>query len=83
MTLTALLITVLTPLETPTPVPAPVREIDPARVTPGLLGLAFFVALFVGLFFLMRSFTRQLRKIDIPEEGIPIDHPRRRDHGSE
>lgn len=52
--------------DTPSPVPTPMREIDPATVTPGLLGLVFFIALFVAVFFLMRSFVRQLKKIDIP-----------------
>lgn len=61
--------------QTPSPIPVPLKEIDPNVVTPGLVGLAFFVVLFVALFFLLRSFTRQLKKIDIPEGGVPINEP--------
>jgi len=83
MTLTAGLLVAWAATESPSPSPSPkpMREIDPATVTPGLLGLFFFVALFVAVFFLMRSFSRQLRKIDIPEGGVPIE--RRRDRAGE
>ena len=48
------------------PPPALPRELDPTVVSPGLVGLFFFVALFVAVFFLMRSMVKQLRRIDIP-----------------
>lgn len=61
--------------ESPSPGTGLPREIDPNVVTPGLVGLFFFVALFVAGYFLMRSFVRQLRKIDIPGEDSPaVDH---------
>lgn len=50
-----------------TPPPALPRELDPTVVSPGLVGLFFFVALFVAVFFLMRSMVKQLRRIDIPD----------------
>ena len=31
------------------------------------------VAMAVAVFFLMRSFSRQLRKIDLPPGGVPIN----------
>ena len=62
-------------LPSPTPTPTLPRELDPSVVTPGLVGLAFFIALFVAVFFLMRSFTRQLKKIDLPDDhdGDPTE----------
>jgi len=54
--------------ETPAPTSVLPREIDPNVVTPGIVGLLFFVALFVAVFFLMRSFVRQLKKIDLPDD---------------
>lgn len=55
----------------PTPNPSPTlpRELDPNVVSPGLTGLAFFLFLVIALFFLMRSFVKNLRRIDLP----PID----------
>jgi hypothetical protein len=62
---------------TPTPLPTSVlpRELDPAVVTPGIVGLIFFIALFVALVVLLRSFTRQLKKIDIPGEDDATGEP--------
>ena len=69
MTITALAFALHTAdLPSPSPTPTLPRELDPSVVTPGLVGLAFFVVLFVVLFFLMRSFTRQLKKIDVPAD---------------
>jgi len=39
-------------------------------VRPGLIGLVFFVGLFVAVFFLWRSMNKQLRKVD---ENFPTD----------
>lgn len=72
---------------TPSPLPTSVlpRELDPAVVTPGIVGLVFFIALFVALVVLLRSFTRQLKKIDIPDDGVPTreDQPVARPPGED
>ena len=59
--------------ETPAPTSVLPREIDPNVVTPGIVGLLFFIALFVAVFFLMRSFVRQLKKIDLPDDHAPAE----------
>jgi hypothetical protein len=52
----------------PSPSPSPTTlNIDPARVTPGLLGFASLLFLVVAGFFLARSMTRQFKKIDFDE----------------
>ncbi|HLK95243.1 MAG TPA: hypothetical protein VK365_05850 [Nocardioidaceae bacterium] len=43
--------------------------LDPDTVKPGLLGLVVVLALAVATAVLLRSFTRQLKKIDLPEES--------------
>ena len=56
--------------------PSPLPEqppIDPALVTPGLLGLAAFLFLIVAVALLYRSMRNQLRKVD-PQ--LPQDPPR-------
>lgn len=58
---------------TPSPSATPVQEIDPSRVTPGYLGLFFFVALAVAVFFLWRSMNHQLKKITVPDDDVPAD----------
>lgn len=40
------------------------KALTDANVRPGLIGLFFFVALFVALYFLWRSMNTQLRKVD-------------------
>ena len=45
--------------------PAP----DPDQVRPGVLGLLVVLGLVVATVFLLRSFTKQLRKIDFAESG--------------
>ena len=45
--------------------PAP----DPDQVRPGVLGLLVVLGLVVATVFLLRSFTKQLRKIDFDEDG--------------
>ncbi len=45
--------------------PAP----DPDQVRPGVLGLLVVLGLVVATVFLLRSFTKQLRKIDFDESG--------------
>ena len=52
--------------------PAP----DPDQVRPGVLGLLVVLGLVVATVFLLRSFTKQLRKIDFKEEDTPADEER-------
>ena len=53
----------------PSPTPEP---IDPARVTPGVLGLLSLLFLVVAVFLLWRSMTKQLAKIEF-EGSVPVD----------
>ena len=57
-------------------------ELDPETVKPGLLGLVVVLALVAATVLLLRSFTRQLKKIDFDEgpdddarPGTPDDVP--------
>lgn len=54
----------------PSPTPAP--SIDPARVTPGLLGLASLLFLVICGFFLARSMIKQFKKIDFDEDATEL-----------
>ncbi|MFN8167494.1 MAG: hypothetical protein U0S36_01775 [Candidatus Nanopelagicales bacterium] len=54
----------------PSPTPAP--SIDPARVTPGLLGLASLLFLVICGFFLARSMMKQFTKIDFDEDATEL-----------
>ena len=45
--------------------------VDPERVTPGLLGFAVVVCLGLATWGLLRSMTRQLKKVDFAEEPPP------------
>ena len=42
-------------------------ELDPDQVRPGVLGLVVVLLLVVATALLLRSFTRQLRRIDVPD----------------
>lgn len=42
-------------------------DVDPETVRPGVLGLVVVLALVVATAVLLRSFTRQLKKIDFDE----------------
>lgn len=42
-------------------------ELDPDQVRPGVLGLVVVLSLVVATALLLRSFTKQLRRIDVPE----------------
>jgi hypothetical protein len=48
--------------------------VDPQRVQAGYFGMAVVAALAVGTFLLLRSFRRQMRKMDSSE--LPHDRPR-------
>ena len=43
-------------------------DLDPSVVKPGVLGLVVVLALVVATALLLRSFTRQLKKIDFDED---------------
>jgi hypothetical protein len=53
----------------PSPAPEP---IDPARVTPGVLGFLAILFLAVSVFLLWRSMNKQIRKIEF-EGSVPVD----------
>jgi hypothetical protein len=42
-------------------------ELDPDQVRPGVLGLVVVLSLVVATALLLRSFTKQLRRIDVPD----------------
>jgi len=55
-------------------------ELDPDQVRPGVLGLVVVLSLVVATAILLRSFTKQLRRIDVPDnrpgpEPSDPDHP--------
>jgi hypothetical protein len=54
---------------TPSPVPEP---IDPARVTPGVLGFLAILFLAVSVFLLWRSMNKQIKRIQF-EGSVPVD----------
>jgi hypothetical protein len=77
--LTATLSAAAAVLPSPSPTPS-TPYIDPARVTPGMLGLASLLFLVVAGFFLARSMVKQFKKIDFDEDateqGIARPEPR-------
>ena len=46
---------------------------DDSRVSPGVLGFIVVAILGVATWLLIRSMGRQLKKIDLPDEGVPTD----------
>lgn len=56
----------------PSPTPTAVA-IDPARVSPGLLGLASLVFLAVAVFVIWKSMNKQLKRIDFDEDATTTD----------
>jgi hypothetical protein len=54
------------------PSPSPAPNIDPARVTPGLLGLASLLFLVIAGFFLARSMMKQFKKINFDEDATEL-----------
>jgi hypothetical protein len=67
VTLTALPLAALA-AASPSPSPS-VPEIDPARATPGLWGLFFFLALGAATWFLFKSMNKQLKRVTFPDPG--------------
>ena len=62
--------------ETPVPQPtAPMNEVDPADLSPGLLGFLLFAGLAVAIVFLVLSMNRHLKKIDFDEDATVVDDP--------
>ena len=57
---------------TPTPAPVPTDlNIDPSRVTPGLLGFLSFAFLILAVVVLYFSMRKQLGKVDFEENAPP------------
>jgi hypothetical protein len=56
----------------PSPSPSPV-EIDPNRVSPGLLGLASLLFLVLAVFVLWKSMNKQLKRVDFDEDTPVAD----------
>ena len=54
-------------------VAVPLAAVDPDKVTPGVLGFVVVFALAIATWLLLRSMTRQLKRIDIPEPAQPPD----------
>ena len=46
---------------------------DDSRVSPGVLGFVVVAILGLATWLLIRSMGRQLKKIDLPDDGIPTD----------
>lgn len=44
---------------------------EESKVTPGVLGFLVVAALGVATYLLIRSMNRQIRRIDLPEDGAP------------
>ena len=66
--------------ESPSPSPTPVEPpIDPARVTPGLLGLVSVLFLGIAVVLLYRSMRKQMGKVDPTLPMGPGDEERAED----
>jgi hypothetical protein len=70
VTLSTFLIVATAPSPSPSPSGA---EIDPERVTPGLLGLAALVFLAVATYLLWRNMNKQLKRVGFDE--VAVDGP--------
>ncbi|WP_431033956.1 hypothetical protein ACQYWQ_10275 [Streptomyces sp. P6-2-1] len=49
----------------------PLAEVDADKVTPGLLGFVVFAVMAVGVWALMKSMNRHMRKVDFKEPEDP------------
>jgi hypothetical protein len=49
------------------------RAVDDNDVSPGVIGFVVVALLGVATWLLMRSMTRQLKKIDLPDDDQPDD----------
>lgn len=62
--------------ETPVPQPtAPAKEVDPADLSPGLIGFLLFAGLAIAVVLLVLSMNRHLKKIDFDEDAPGADDP--------
>jgi hypothetical protein len=62
--------------ETPVPQPtAPIKEVDPADLSPGLVGFLLFAGLAIAVVLLVLSMNRHLKKIDFDEDATAVDDP--------
>ena len=59
-----------------------VRAIQDQKVSPGVLGFLVVAALGVATWLLVRSMTRQMRKIDFSEDAIDVARQTRPDPGT-
>jgi hypothetical protein len=65
-------------------VPSVARAVAESNVNPGLLGFVVVALLGVATWLLIRSMNRQLKKIDLPDDGVDLDdESTREDRGSE
>ncbi|MFE0421990.1 hypothetical protein, partial [Streptomyces sp. NPDC058953] len=47
------------------------KELDKNKVTPGVLGFLVFAGLAVGVWFLMKSMTRHMNRVNFDETPTP------------
>ncbi|MEU8621381.1 hypothetical protein [Streptomyces sp. NPDC048623] len=52
-------------------VPVAAKALDENKVTPGVLGFIVFAVLALGVWFLMKSMTRHMHKVDFTEAPDP------------
>ncbi|MER5635928.1 hypothetical protein ABT095_03100 [Kitasatospora sp. NPDC002227] len=55
-------------MSTPVSIAGLAAELDPNKVTPGLLGFLVFAALGVATWFLVKSMNKQFKRVDFVEE---------------
>lgn len=51
------------------------KELDKNKVTPGVLGFLVFAGLAVGVWFLMKSMTRHMNRVNFENRGTAADAP--------
>ncbi|WP_052704612.1 MULTISPECIES: hypothetical protein [Streptomyces] len=51
------------------------KELDKNKVTPGVLGFLVFAGLAVGVWFLMKSMTRHMNRVNFENPGTAADAP--------
>lgn len=49
----------------------PLAEVDDDKVTPGVLGFVVFAVMAVGVWALMKSMNRHMRRVDFKEQEAP------------
>ncbi|BBA99750.1 hypothetical protein RVR_6502 [Actinacidiphila reveromycinica] len=61
----------MTDYHAPHPLVPLAQDLDPNKVTPGLLGFVVFAVIAVGLWALMKNMNKQMKKIDFEEQPAP------------